>query len=383
MQEKKSVSLIQIISRIPKDWQYCLSGLFLVSIGFIITWKIPSLRFFIGIPIFLIGCYLYFSSWINQRLIRQVLSFVKGGSNYNKNINLSGGTYNEFIEGDYVQGDYIKIQGNQIYIGQDLSHFTAQIQEILNQLRTQNYSKEEAEERVVQELKTQGYKNSKLRKRLFKWKKSIGSSTTDIEEIAKKLVQLADEVPANTGNGSIFVTEGKYKRLHDLLEAEQWKEADEETAKIIYDLMPYKDRWHCLEVEEIPPGDLKLINKLWLRYSKGRFGFSVQQRIWKRVSNTYPPEQGSWKNERAYAAFIDCVGWSFEDGRLYYTDLQYSLTAPPGHLPAVAILKTNTFFSYSSNYCYLNQTVFDDLMKRQYERNSFIPSWLRCWFLEE
>ncbi|MBW4487455.1 MAG: GUN4 domain-containing protein [Trichocoleus desertorum ATA4-8-CV12] len=308
MQEKKTVSIIQIISRIPKDWQYCLSGLFFVSIGFIITWKIPSLRFFIGIPIFLIGCYLYFSSWMNQRLIRQILSFAKGGSNYNKNINMSGGIYNEFIEGDYVQGDYIKIQGNQIYIGQDLSHFTAQIQEILNQLRTQDYSKEEAKERVVQELKTECYKNSKFRKKLFRWKKSLGHSTTDVEEISEKLVQLADEVPENTinpGNDSIFVVEGKYKILHDLLEAGQWKEADEETTRFIQSLMPYQT--YRLKVEEIPPGDLKIINKLWVKYSKGRFGFSVQQRIWKKVLNTYPPKESSWKNERAYAAFIDCV----------------------------------------------------------------------------
>lgn len=264
MQEKKPVSITQIISRVPKDWQYCLSGLFFVSVGFIITWKVPSLRFPIGIPLFLVGCYLYFSSWVNQRLIRQILSFIRGGNNHNKNINMSGGTYNEFIEGDYVQGDYIKIQGNQIYVGQDLSDFTTQIQEILNWLRTQDYSKEEAEERITQELKTEGYKNPKFRKKLFRWRKSLGYSTTDVEEIAEKLVQLADEVATNTGNNSIFVVEGKYKRLHDLLEAGQWKEADEETAGLIQSLMPYQT--YKLKVEEISPGELKIINKLWLKY---------------------------------------------------------------------------------------------------------------------
>jgi hypothetical protein len=300
---------------------------------------------------------------------------------------MSGGTYNEFIDGDYVQGDYIKIQGNQIYIGQDLSHFTAQIQEILNRLRTQDYSKEEAEEQVAQELKTEYYKNSKFRKRLFRWKKSLGHSITDVEEIAEKLVQLADEIPANKANDSISVIEGKYKKLHDLLKAGQWKEADEETARFIYELMPedfYGFR-RTINVNEIPPGDLKTIDKLWIKYSKGRFGFSVQQRIWKRISNTHPPQTNSWKNQRAYADFINDVGWSFEDGRLYYTDLQYSLAAPSGHLPATVMFENANpyFYSYSPNYCHLNQKVFDALMERQYEFNSFIPSWLRYWFLEE
>jgi hypothetical protein len=382
MKERRTAvvkQLIALTSRIPMHWRYYLAGLFLIAIGFLIACQTTSTGFLLGILVSVLGCFLCFlSSKLDPKSLQNHFSPKSDKEQY-KTINVGEGNYNEFIG-----GDYINIQGNQIYVGQDLSDFTTQIQEILNRLRTQDYSKEEAEKRVTQELKTEGYKNPKFRKKLFRWKKSLGYSTTDVEEIAEKLVQLADEVPANTGNNSIFVVEGKYKRLHDLLEAGQWKEADEETARFIYSLMPYQTYIPTLKVEEIPPGDLKIINKLWLKYSKERFGFSVQQRIWKKILNTYPPKEGSWTNERAYAAFIDCVGWSFEDGRLYYTDLKYSPTAPQGHLPAIVMFEDgDPWSSYSSNYCYLNQNVFDDLMKRQYERNSLIPSWLRYWFLGE
>ena len=352
-----------------------------MAIGFLIACQTTLIGFLLGVSVFGFGFFLCFlSSKLDPKSLRNFFS-EKSDNNHYRNIHVDGGNYNEFIG-----GDYINIQGNQIYLGQDLSHFTAQIQEILNQLQTQDYSKREAESQVTQELKTELHKNSNFRKKLFRWKKSLGSYSTDAEEVAEKLVQLANEVSTNTDNNSTFVVEEKYKRLHELLEAAQWKEADEETARFIYNLMPETVWYHerTIVVNEIPPGDLKTINNLWLRYSKGRFGFSVQQRIWKRISSAYPPQENDWKSERAYAAFIDCVGWSFENGHLYYTDLRYSLAAPVGHLPAIVMFEdanTSYFYHSSPNYCYLNQAVFDALMERQYSRSSFIPSWLRHWFL--
>ncbi|MEP0870055.1 GUN4 domain-containing protein [Trichocoleus desertorum AS-A10] len=379
MKERRAALIKQLVtlaSKTPIHWKYYLTGLFLIAVGFVIICQITLIGFLLGIPILGLGCFLCFlSSKLDPRSLQNSL-VKKSHNDRQRNINTDGGNYNE-----HISGDYINIQGNQIYVGQDLSHFTAQIQEVLEHLRAQDYSKERAEKQVIQELTTELHQNLRFRQKLFGWKDSLGSSTTHAEEVAERLVQIADEIPKGTENDSFLVIEDKYKLLHDLLEAGQWKEADEETARFIHDLMP--ETWYSertIAVNEIPPGDLKTINKLWLRYSKGRFGFSVQQRIWKRISSAYPPQKRDWKNEDAYTAFIDCVGWSFENGYLYYTDLQYSLAAPAGHLPAIVMFEDadEPYFYYSSpNYCHLNQTVFDDLMERQYERNSFIPSWLR------
>jgi WD40 repeat protein len=57
-------------------------------------------------------------------------------------------------------------------------------------------------------------------------------------------------------------------KLEDLLAAEKWEDADDETAAII---------------KGFPDLDVKIVDQLWVHYSKGHYGFSVQDEILERI----------------------------------------------------------------------------------------------------
>ena len=81
------------------------------------------------------------------------------------------------------------------------------------------------------------------------------------------------------------------------------------------------------EVASMPPVDLETLDRLWLVYSQGRFGFSVQGRLLRACG-------GQW--ERLWPR----LGWK-QDGRWtrYPGSFTWSLTAPDGHMPLVNQLR--------------------------------------------
>jgi hypothetical protein len=123
-----------------------------------------------------------------------------------------------------------------------------------------------------------------------------------------------------------------YQNLRDLLKAGNWREADQETARVMLKVAGReKEGWLDDEhIENFPCTDLRSIDGLWVKYSKGRFGFSVQKRIWESVGG----KPGEWDGE-IYKKFCDRVGWyeMKEDTWKSYDDLTFSLNAPSGHLP--------------------------------------------------
>ena len=88
--------------------------------------------------------------------------------------NISGGTYNESI-----QGDSINVQGNYINISQDLSQAAAQIQQRLNQLKTQGYSSEEAQQKVARALAIQAKTEPNTRNTLTKLGRYLGDAAAN------------------------------------------------------------------------------------------------------------------------------------------------------------------------------------------------------------
>jgi serine/threonine protein kinase len=123
----------------------------------------------------------------------------------------------------------------------------------------------------------------------------------------------------------------KYVVLEAYLRSKRWKEADKETTNLIlkeagrtqegYVDIPSIERLSC-EV-------LSTIDALWLHYSNARFGFSVQNRIWKEVGG----EPNA--NRRIYEKFARHIGWWKEGDLLWYTNIMYEDIdkAPTGQLP--------------------------------------------------
>jgi hypothetical protein len=81
------------------------------------------------------------------------------------------------------------------------------------------------------------------------------------------------------------------------------------------------------EVAAIPGVDLESLDRLWICYSRGRFGFSVQGRLLQACN-------GQW--ERLWPR----LGWKHE-GRWtrYPGSFTWSLAAPEGHMPLVNQLR--------------------------------------------
>ena len=125
-----------------------------------------------------------------------------------------------------------------------------------------------------------------------------------------------------------------YTQLRDLLKAGKWKEADQEMADRMCEVMRRKlDPWLRIEdIQNFPCTDLRTIDHLWVRHSNGKFGFSVQKEIWQECGSPIADNAG-WEE------FGEVVGWK-KKGILGaskdwkpYKELTFDICAPRGHLP--------------------------------------------------
>lgn len=128
-----------------------------------------------------------------------------------------------------------------------------------------------------------------------------------------------------------------YRQLDRLLASGKWKEADEETEEKIGEL-----NWTAIEkflkrapasyIDRFSCEDVRTIDQLWVKYSNGRFGFSVQKRIYESVGGTR--EHDKIYDEKIWDAFADRVGWRVNNTWLDHNDLKFNTKAPQGYLPS-------------------------------------------------
>jgi hypothetical protein len=78
-----------------------------------------------------------------------------------------------------------------------------------------------------------------------------------------------------------------YQNLEHLLSTGQWQAANQETWNILCGAL-HKNLGTLLtaaDMEQIPCASLQNLDKLWHKYSDGKFGFSAQSRIHKQTSS--------------------------------------------------------------------------------------------------
>jgi hypothetical protein len=122
-----------------------------------------------------------------------------------------------------------------------------------------------------------------------------------------------------------------YTKLRDLLVAGKWKEADYETLLVMLQAVGREENDWIREEEllNFPCTDLRTIDQLWVKYSNGRFGFSVQKKIYLSVGGK---PDGKYYEE-AWEKFGDRVGWRVKENWISYESVIFYTTAPEGHLP--------------------------------------------------
>jgi len=112
-----------------------------------------------------------------------------------------------------------------------------------------------------------------------------------------------------------------YGKLQHFLAVGKWEEADKESWALVCQILGKSPSSYvqCGDIDKLPCEDLEIIDRLWVKYSKGRFGLSVQKQIFELV-------------EEDYAKFCDRIGWPSHEVRTPY--LKFTLSAPLGHLPS-------------------------------------------------
>lgn len=73
-----------------------------------------------------------------------------------------------------------------------------------------------------------------------------------------------------------------YSKLKSLLSAKKWQEANQETWNVMCQALGKNNGSYLLpqEITQISCEDLQTIDRLWQEHSQGRFGFSVQKKIY-------------------------------------------------------------------------------------------------------
>ncbi|MEB3311109.1 MAG: GUN4 domain-containing protein [Snowella sp.] len=123
-----------------------------------------------------------------------------------------------------------------------------------------------------------------------------------------------------------------YSLLRNLLAAEQWRQANDETRRLMLKAAKREQQgWLTVQdIENLPCWDLQTMNNLWKQYSGGRFGFSIQYPIFVNTGN----RPGRLMAPDAYDRFGTQVGWrQNNEWILFKQGLNFSLDAPIGHLP--------------------------------------------------
>ncbi|MFB2971481.1 GUN4 domain-containing protein [Aerosakkonema sp. BLCC-F183] len=148
-----------------------------------------------------------------------------------------------------------------------------------------------------------------------------------ISDLRSQVSKLSDELMLVSP-----VTGTDYARLRNLLADGEWRKADEETLILIVKISNRdRDGWRWLdrgEIERFPWQDLRIINRLWIEYSNGRFGFSVQKQIWQSINVA---NNNNFEVEKTLG---DRVGWRVNNNWIKYDEFTFDISASEGHLPS-------------------------------------------------
>lgn len=117
-----------------------------------------------------------------------------------------------------------------------------------------------------------------------------------------------------------------YRPLYVSLISNDFKEANTLTQNYLNQLAQLhnknKRQWlYFTDIFRLPEKDLQTIDQLWNIYSNGKFGFSIQRKIWLY-------------NNKDWEKFWHIIGWKINQKYARYpNEFIWDNTAPIGHLP--------------------------------------------------
>ena len=138
-----------------------------------------------------------------------------------------------------------------------------------------------------------------------------------LSNLKLQLSQLTDELTLVSHASGM-----DYRNLQQLLSAQNWQDADKETYSL---MLKISERENVCwlddgDIRKFPRYDLRIINQLWVRYSDGKFGFSIQKQI--------------LQNHKQFTARCGWIENLAKNELIKYKDYNFTLDANRGHLPS-------------------------------------------------
>jgi GUN4-like len=119
----------------------------------------------------------------------------------------------------------------------------------------------------------------------------------------------------------------RYADLERYLKNEQWEEADDETYRLMNTEVGKNGEWFDPDdLRNFPCEPLRAIDGLWVKHSRGKFGFSVQKKLYLECGGVL---DGKYYKE-AWTKFCEANGWVVK-GR--WAPVEFDTSSPDGYLP--------------------------------------------------
>ncbi|KAL3777743.1 hypothetical protein ACHAWO_006976 [Cyclotella atomus] len=166
-------------------------------------------------------------------------------------------------------------------------------------------------------------------------------SMTSGDAHVKEDVEIPTKLPSDVGMD--------YVPLATMLATGQLAEADQFTRDALIVLAGSKakgrDFVYFTEVKNIPSTDLATIERLWTKFSGGKFGYSVQKRKYKQ-------------SKENFETFCTKIGWTTKDGDVERKKRWFGASefiydvkkAPEGHLPLTSALRGTSLIKELLNH---------------------------------
>jgi serine/threonine protein kinase len=157
-----------------------------------------------------------------------------------------------------------------------------------------------------------------------------------LEELPNNRYQSAGDVlqainqpkKVNAPIKSKVIVNVNYGNFQQLLAEGKWKEADRESDRLMLEIM-FRTSFNDLsdvDLSNFPCEHLRKLDQLWVKYSGGKFGFSVQKNIWLKI--------GGKNDYETYKKLSEYLGWRKNGLRIINKEIIFDVhTAPVGNSP--------------------------------------------------
>ena len=154
----------------------------------------------------------------------------------------------------------------------------------------------------------------------------LENNLEEVSSLPAKISQLEDDL-------MLLGDRYRYQDLQEYLRNENWFEADKETIRLILAVTAKEiEELTPEDIQHFPCNDLMVIDRLWMKYSDGRFGFSPQLKIYIEKGGSF--DTTVEQNRQLIETWGEDLGWRKDNRWLPCSELDFSLNAPMGCHPS-------------------------------------------------